>query len=77
MPLPRSLANLKREISEKKWMEARRRIGGRASRKEHRMPEGQKPDSTIAERTKRLASSLEGLPAEDRARPHWTIPALG
>ena len=25
MPLPRSLANLKREVSEKKWVEVRRR----------------------------------------------------
>jgi len=31
MPLPRSLANLKREISEKKWVEARRWAEGQAS----------------------------------------------
>jgi len=30
-PLPRSLANLKREISEKKWVEARQWAGGRSS----------------------------------------------
>ena len=33
MPLPRSLANLKREISEKKWGEARQWAGGRISQK--------------------------------------------
>jgi len=32
MPLPRSLANLKREISEKKWVEARQCAGCRASK---------------------------------------------
>jgi len=29
MPFPRFLANLKREISEKKWAEARQWAGGR------------------------------------------------
>ena len=28
MPIPRSLVNLKREISEKKWVEARQWAGG-------------------------------------------------
>ena len=32
MPLPRSLANLKREISEKKWAEVRQWAGGRTSK---------------------------------------------
>jgi len=32
-PLPRSLANLKREITEKKWAEARQWAGGRTSKK--------------------------------------------
>ena len=61
MPLPRSLANLKREISEKKWVEARRWAGGRASRKKCKMPESHKPDGTIAENTKRLASKYYQL----------------
>jgi len=38
MPLSRSLANLKREISEKKWAEARQWAGGRTSKTEYRMP---------------------------------------
>jgi len=56
MPLPRSLANLKREISEKKWTEARRWVGARISRKKYKMPESHKPDGTVAKSTKRLAS---------------------
>jgi len=56
MPLPRSLATLKREISEKKWVEARRRAGGRTSKKKYKMPESHKLDVTVAESTKRLAS---------------------
>jgi len=54
--LPRSLANLKREISEKKWAEARRWAGGRTSKAKYRMPESQKPDGAVAGSTKRLAS---------------------
>ena len=33
MPLPRSLANIEREISEKKWAEARQWAGGRTSKR--------------------------------------------
>jgi len=43
MPLPRSLSNLKREISEKKWAEARQWAGGRTSKLKYRMPKSQKP----------------------------------
>jgi len=56
MRLPRSLANLKREISEKKWVEARRWAGGRTSKKKYKIPESHKPDGTVAENIKRLAS---------------------
>jgi len=55
-PIPRSLANLKREISEKKWVEARQWAGGRTSKTKYRMPKNQKPDSTVAGSSKRLAS---------------------
>jgi len=54
--LPRSLANLKREISEKKWAEARRWAGGRTSKTKYRMPVSQKPEGAVAGSTKRLAS---------------------
>jgi len=56
MPLPRSLANLKREISEKKWVEARQWAGSRTSKTKYRMPASQKPDGTVAGSTERLAS---------------------
>jgi len=55
MPLPRSLANLKREISEKKWAEACQWAGGRTSKK-YRMPKSQRPDDTVAGSIKKLAS---------------------
>jgi len=60
-PLPRSLANLKWEISEKKWAEARQWAGGRTSKKKYRMPDNQKPDGTVANSTKRLASRFYQL----------------
>jgi len=44
------------DFGEKKWVEARRWAGGRASRKKYKMPESRKPEGTIAESTKRLAS---------------------
>jgi len=55
-PLPRSLANLKREISEKKWVEARQWAGGRTSKTKDRMPKCQKPAGAVAGSSKRLAS---------------------
>jgi len=54
--LPRSLANLKREISGKKWSEARQWAGGRTSTSKYRMLKSQKPDVAVAGSTKRLAS---------------------
>jgi len=56
MPLPRSVANLKRKISEKKWVEARQWAGGRTSKSKYRMPKSQMPDGTVAGSSKRLAS---------------------
>jgi len=55
MPLPRSLSNLKGEVSEEKWVEARRWARGRASRRKYKMPESHKPDG------KRLASGYYQL----------------
>ena len=60
-PLPRSLANLKREISEKKWAEARAWAGGRTSKAKYRMPKSQKPEGVVASTTKRLASRFYQL----------------
>jgi hypothetical protein len=59
--LPRSLAHLKREISEKKWAEARQWAGGRISSHKYKMPRQQRPDQTIAGSTKRLASRFYQL----------------
>ena len=61
MPLPRSLANIRREISEKKWAEARMWAGGRTSKNKYKMPESQRPDGTVAGSTKRLASRFYQL----------------
>jgi len=60
-PLPRSLPNFKREISEKKWTEARAWAGGRISKAKYRMPKRQKPDGTVANSSKRLASRFYQL----------------
>ena len=49
IPLPRSLANIKREISEKKWQEARRWTGGWTSKQKYKMTSSHKSDSTVAE----------------------------
>jgi hypothetical protein len=56
MPLPISPAHLKREISKKKWAEARKWVGGRTSKKKYKMPRRQKPDGTVAGSSKRLVS---------------------
>jgi hypothetical protein len=60
-PLPRSLAHLKREITEKKWAEARQWAGGRITRHKYKMPSRQRPDRTVAGSSKRLASRFYQL----------------
>jgi len=54
--LPRSLAKLKREITEKKWVEARHWAGTRTPKTKYRMTKIQRPDGVVAGSTKRLAS---------------------
>ena len=61
LPLPRSLPNIAREISEKKWAEAREWAGGRTSTKKYKMPKSQRPDGMVAGSTKRLASRFYQL----------------
>jgi len=56
MTLPRSLAHLKREITEKKCEEARKWAGSRTSGQKYRTPKSRRPDGKIAGSTKRLAS---------------------
>jgi ribonuclease HI len=54
-PLPRS-HDLKREISEKKWSEARQWAGSRINKAKYKMPVRQKPDGVVAGSSKRRAS---------------------
>jgi len=61
MPLPRSLAHLKWEISARKWVEVRQWEGGRTSTTKYRMPKTQRPDGTFASGSKRLASRFYQL----------------
>jgi len=61
MPLPRSLANIKRQITEKKWAETRKWAGRRTSKRKYKMPESQRPDSVVAGSTKGLASRFYQL----------------
>jgi hypothetical protein len=59
--LPRSLARLKREISEKKRSEARQWARSRITKAKYRMPARQKPDGVVAGSSKRLASRFYQL----------------
>ena len=72
---PRSLANIRREISEKKWMEARQWAGGRTSKQKYRMPRTQRPDGTVAGSAKRLAARFYQLKTGHALTGeylHWT-----
>jgi ribonuclease HI len=60
-PLPRSLAHLKQEISEKKWTEARQWAGSRINKAKYRIPARQKPDGVVAGSTKRHVSRFYQL----------------
>jgi len=62
MPFPLPLANLEWQITEKKWVEARRWVVGRAQ-EEIQNAESHKPDGTVAGSTKRLASRYYQLKA--------------
>jgi len=65
MPLPRSLAHLKREISEKKWPEAKAWADSRITRKKYQYYRQQekprKPDPVPAKSNKRLTVRLYQL----------------
>jgi len=56
MPLPRSLAHLEREITEKKWAEPLQWARRRTFKKKYRMPKSQRQYVTVAESAERLAS---------------------
>jgi hypothetical protein len=61
MPPPRSLANLKREISEKKWSEAREWAEGRITTRKYRLPADQRVQRMVAGSRKRLAARFYQL----------------
>jgi ribonuclease HI len=61
MPLPRSLANVKREISERKWIEARRWAEGRITARKYKMPREQRPSRVVDRSPKRLAARFHQL----------------
>jgi len=76
--LSRSLAHLKkREISEKKWAEAKRWAAGQVTgRKYTSCRPSKRPDKTVADSSKRLASRFH-LPAEDGSQPNQSAPEVG
>jgi len=53
---PRSLANVEREISEEKWVEAPQWVGGQTSRTKYQMLKSQRPDAVAAGSTMTVAS---------------------
>ena len=61
MPLPRSLANLRREIAERKWEEAWTWAKNRVNRKKYRMPESRRQSNWVARGPKRLAGRYHQL----------------
>jgi len=61
IPLPQSLANLKREISEKRWVELSQWDAGQIPKKKYQIPKSQLPDGMVTGSTKRLASRFYQL----------------
>jgi len=61
MPLPRSIANIRREVGEKKWAEARDWSEKRIKRKKYKMPEKMRQQAVVAEGPKRLAERFHQL----------------
>jgi len=61
MPLPRSLASLKREISERKWEEAQTWAKKRVRGKKYQMPETMHQNDMVARAPKRLAGRYHQL----------------
>jgi len=61
MPLPMSIANIRREAAEKKWDEARDWSEKRIKKKKYRMPERLRQNSAVPRGPKRLAERLHQL----------------
>jgi hypothetical protein len=60
-PLSRFLAHLKREISKKKWTEARQWARSQITKAKYKMPARQKPDRVVADISKRHISRFYQL----------------
>ena len=75
VPLPRSLANLKREISEKKWAEARQWAGWRPDL-QGKVSATEKPEAGRYGSRQHQEARLAVLPAQDGALPDRTVPQL-
>jgi len=61
MPLPRSLANLRREISEKKWEEAWMWSNKRIRERKYQMPKTMHQNKLVVQGPKRLAGRYHQL----------------
>jgi len=61
MPLPRSLANIRREIAEEKWEEAWSWSGKRAKKKKYKLSGKMRQNETVARGPKRLAERFHQL----------------
>jgi len=61
MPLPKSIANIRREIAEKKWEEARSWSEKRIKKKKYKLPEKMRQNTAVARGPKRLAERFHQL----------------
>jgi len=61
VPLPRSIANTRQEILEKKWEEAWSWANERVNEKKHKMPKSQQQNGLVARRSKMLAGRFHQL----------------
>ena len=61
MPLPRSKANIRREVAERKWAEARDWSEKRIKRKKYKMPERMRQSAAVARGPERLAERFYQL----------------
>jgi len=76
MPLPRSLANIKREISEKKWTETRQWAGAWRPDLRDEVPNAEKPEAGRHGIWEHQEASLAGLPDQGGALTIRAVPQL-
>jgi hypothetical protein len=72
VPLPRSLAHLKRQLSESKWTEARCWTAGRITGEKYQLPNRQHPDRKVADSEKWVAHQLRTRHALTGQYLQWT-----